>query len=41
MLFDVALDGSLQVDDGMEDAALQALSGQAGEEVFDGVEPGA
>ena len=40
MLFDVALDGSLQFDDGMEDAALQALSGQAGEEVFDGVEPG-
>ncbi len=40
MLVDVALDGGLQVDDGMEDAALQALSGQGGEEVFDGVEPG-
>ena len=41
MLFDVALDGGLQIDDGMKDAALQALSGQGGEEVLDGIEPGA
>ena len=40
MLIDVALDGCLQIDDGMEDAALQALSGQGGEEILDGVEPG-
>ena len=40
MLLDVALDGGLQIDDGMEDAALQALSGQGGEEILDGVEPG-
>jgi hypothetical protein len=40
LLFDVAFDGDLQIDDGMEDAALQALSGQRGEEVLDGIEPG-
>ena len=40
MLVDVALDGCLQVDDGMKDAAFQALSGQGREEVFDGIEPG-
>ncbi len=41
MLLDVALDGGLQIDDGMKDATLQALSGQGGEEILDGVEPGA
>ena len=41
MLFDVSFDGGLQIDDGMEDAALQALSGQGREEVFDGIQPGA
>ena len=40
MLVDVSLDGGLQIDDGMEDAALQALSGEGGEEILDGVEPG-
>ena len=38
VLFNVAPDGGLQVDDGMEDAALKALSGQVGEEVLDGIE---
>ena len=41
MLLDVALNGGLQIDDGVKYTALQALSGQGGEEVFDGVEPGA
>ncbi len=41
MLVDIALDGGLQIDDGTKDVALQALSGQCGEEVLDGIEPGA
>jgi len=41
VLFDIAFDGGLQIDDGMKDAALQALSGQGGEEGLDGIEPGA
>ena len=39
MLLDVAFDGGLQIDDGMEDAALQSLPGQGGEETLDGIEP--
>ena len=35
-----AVDGGLQIDDGAEDAALQAAAGQLGEVAFDGVEPG-
>ena len=38
---EVAVDGGLKVDDRAEDAAPDALSGEFGEEVFDGVEPGA
>ena len=30
MLFDKAVDGGLQVDDGVEDAVLQAAAGQLG-----------
>ena len=41
MLIEVAVDGGLKVDDGAEDTAPQALSGQSREEIFDGVEPGA
>ena len=41
MFLDIALDGSLQIDDGMKDAALQALSGQGGEEGLYRIEPGA
>jgi hypothetical protein len=37
----VAVDGGLKVDDGAEDTASQALSGESGEEILDGVEPGA
>lgn len=40
VLGDEAVDGHLQVDDGAEDAALQASFGELGEEAFDGVEPG-
>src|SRR5690349_6563468 len=36
---DVALDGGLKLDDGMEDAAPQALVGQLGKEAFDHVDP--
>ena len=39
MLVDEAVDGGLQVDDGVEDAVFQAPSGELGEEAFDGVEP--
>ena len=39
--FEIAVDGGLEVGDGAEDAALEALSGECGEEVLDGVEPGA
>jgi len=41
MLLDVVFDGGLQRNDGMEDTALETLSGQGGEEVFDGIQPGA
>ena len=40
VLGDVAVDGSLQVDDGMKDSALEATLRQLGEEALDGVEPG-
>jgi hypothetical protein len=40
-LVEVAVDGGLEVDDGAEDAALEASLGQGGEEGLDGVEPGA
>jgi hypothetical protein len=36
---DEAVDGELQVDDGLEDAALEALARKLGEEALDGVEP--
>jgi hypothetical protein len=39
MLLDEPIDGSLKVDDGVEDAVLQATTGQLGEEALNGVEP--
>ncbi len=41
MFLDEAVDGGLEVDDGVEDAVFQAAARQLGEEAFDGVEPGA
>ncbi len=38
-LGDEAVDGGLQVNDGAEDAALEATSTELGEEALDGVEP--
>ena len=38
-LGDEAVDSELQVNDGLEDAALEALARELGEEAFDGVEP--
>ena len=38
---DVAGDGRFEVDNRVEDAPLQALSGKLGKEAFNGVEPGA
>jgi hypothetical protein len=35
-----AVDGGLQIDDRLEDPALEAALGQFGEEAFDGIEPG-
>src|SRR5712691_7912094 len=35
-----AVDGGLEIDDAGEDAALEPLPGQLGEEALDGVEPG-
>ena len=35
-----AVDGELQVNDGLEDAAFEALARKLGEEALDGVEPG-
>jgi len=35
-----AVDGGLQVDDGMEHAVLEPASGEFGEEALHGVEPG-
>ena len=39
-LGEVAVDGGLEIDDALEDAALEPLPGQLGEEAFDRVEPG-
>ena len=36
---DEAIDGSLEIDEGVEDAALEPPPGEFGEEAFDGVEP--
>ena len=41
VLVEVAVDGGLKVNDGLEDAAPDALAGELGEEAFDGIEPGA
>ncbi len=38
---DEAIDGSVEVDEGMEDTTLEAPFCEFGEEAFDGVEPGA
>ena len=40
MLVEVVVDGHLQFDHGVEDAATDALSGDLGEEALDQVEPG-
>ena len=40
MLLDEAADRVLQLGDGGEDAALQALAGQGREEALDSIEPG-
>ena len=40
VLGDEPVDGGLQLDDGVEDAAFQASFGELGEEALDGVEPG-
>ena len=37
---EVSIDGGLEIDDAGEDAALQSLPGQFGEEALDGIEPG-
>src|SRR5437867_9083015 len=39
-LCDESVDGGLEVEDGAEDASLEAPPGELGEEAFDGVEPG-
>jgi hypothetical protein len=36
---DEAVDGSLQIDDVLEDSAFEATLGEHGEEALDGVEP--
>jgi hypothetical protein len=36
---DEAVDGGLEIGDGAEDTALEAASGELGEEAFDGVQP--
>ena len=41
VLGDEAVDGGLQVDDGVEDAVLQAAAGELGEETLNRVQPGA
>lgn len=38
MLLDEAVDGGLQIDDGVEDAVLKATASQLGEEALDRVE---
>jgi len=40
MLLDEAIDGGLEIDDGAEDAVLQASASQLGEEALDAVQPG-
>ena len=40
-LGDEAVDGCLEVDEGVKDAALEASFGELGEVTLDGVEPGA
>ena len=40
VLFDVAVDGGLEVNDRVEDAAFEAPAGERGEEALDGVDPG-
>src|SRR5882724_6169568 len=40
VLGEVAVDRRLEVDQGMEDAALQPALGEFGEEALDGIEPG-
>jgi hypothetical protein len=37
---EVAVDGGLEIDDALEDAAFQPLPGQFGEKAFDSIEPG-
>ena len=37
---EVLVDGGLEIDNALEDAAFEPLSGQFGEEALDGVEPG-
>ena len=37
---DEAIDGGLEIDQGVEDTALEASPGEFGEEALDGVEPG-
>jgi hypothetical protein len=39
-IFDEAVDGELQVNDGSEHATLEALARELGEEAFDRIEPG-
>ncbi len=41
VLFEESINGGLQVDDGVEDAAFEPALGELGEEALDGVEPGA
>src|SRR4051812_33053544 len=40
LLGEVAVDGGLEVDDAVEDAASEPALGQGSKEAFDGVEPG-
>ena len=40
VVFEIIVDRPLEVDDGVEHAATDALSGDLGEEAFDQVEPG-
>jgi len=39
MLFDDAIDGGLEIDDGVEHAVFHASPGELGKEALDGVEP--
>lgn len=41
MLIDEAVDGGVELDDGVEHAAPEAPLGELGEEAFDGIQPGA